>query len=312
MVGGAKGGGGGEAFIGSKKTPKSPVKVTESNREEIDKVIGEWREEMKEILGEIRGMRGMKESLVGIKEKIRERMREQGNVLKEELEKMKRELGEREAKWQEEKEEMVDRIKKLEEKVKGGEMREGGEEERLEREKGGESLEVKIREIEKKMELRERKERRRNIIVKGLVTKEGEKREVIGKIIREVGVEVEVKDMSRVGTREEGKEFWLVRLGSEEQKREVMKRKRRLKGDKMRITDDLTWRERKIKWKLEEIARSEEGRGKKVWVRYGKIRIGEEWWIWDEEEEVLKDGKGRKRKEQTQGEEKEGESGGRG
>lgn len=101
-----------------------------------------------------------------------------------------------------------------------------------------------------------------------------------------------------------------MRLSSEEQKREVMKKKRRLKGGKMRITDDLTWRERKIKWKLEEIARSEEGRGKKVWVSYGKIRIGEEWWIWDEE--VLKDGKGRKRKEQTPGKEKEGESGGRG
>lgn len=115
---------------------------------------------MKEILGEIRGMRGMKESLVGIKEEIREGMREQGRVLKEELEKMKRELGEREAKWQEEKEEMVDKIKKLEEKVKGGVMREGGEEERLEREKGGESLEVKMRETENgiKGEEREKEE----------------------------------------------------------------------------------------------------------------------------------------------------------
>lgn len=54
--------------------------------------------EKKEILGEIRGMREMKESLAGIKEEIREGMREQGRVLKEELEKMKRELGEREAK----------------------------------------------------------------------------------------------------------------------------------------------------------------------------------------------------------------------
>lgn len=54
--------------------------------------------EKKEILGEIRGMREMKESLAGIKEEIREGMREQGRVLKEELEKMKRELGEREVK----------------------------------------------------------------------------------------------------------------------------------------------------------------------------------------------------------------------
>lgn len=40
----------------------------------------------------------MKKSLAGIKEEIREGMKEQGRVLKEELEKMKRELGEKEAK----------------------------------------------------------------------------------------------------------------------------------------------------------------------------------------------------------------------
>lgn len=60
---------------------------------------------MKEILGEIRGMKEMKEDLVGIKEEIGEGMREQGRVLKEELEKIKRELGEREVKWQEERRE---------------------------------------------------------------------------------------------------------------------------------------------------------------------------------------------------------------
>lgn len=32
--------------------------------------------------------------------------------------------------------------------------------------------------------------------------------------------------------------------------------------------------ERKMKWKLEEIARRKEGKGKKVWLSYGKIRIG--------------------------------------
>lgn len=29
---------------------------------------------------------------------------------------------------------------------------------------------------------------------------------------------------------------------------------------------------------MEEIAREEEGKGKKVWVGYGKIRIDEKWW----------------------------------
>lgn len=45
---------------------------------------------------------------------------------------------------------------------------------------------------------------------------------------------------------------------------------------------------------MEEIAREEEGKGRKVWVRYGKIRIDEKWWRWDEEGEVLRDGRGNK------------------
>lgn len=47
-----------------------------------------------------------------------------------------------------------------------------------------------------------------------------------------------------------------------------------------------------------EIARKKEGRGNKVWMGYGKIRINEQWWKWDEEEEVLKDWRGIAKKEE--------------
>lgn len=43
-----------------------------------------------------------------------------------------------------------------------------------------------------------------------------------------------------------------------------------------------------MKWNLEEIAREEERREIKVWVGYGKIRIGEQWWTRDEREIVLR------------------------
>lgn len=62
-----------------------------------------------------------------------------------------------------------------------------------------------------------------------------------------------------------------MRLSSEEQKREVIRRKKILKGKKNYGRLNM---ERKMKWKLEEIARREEGKGKKVWLSYGKIRIG--------------------------------------
>lgn len=123
---------------------------------------------------------------------------------------------------------MVDR-KKLE-KVKGCEMKEG-KEGRLEKEKGRKRLEEKMKDIEKKMELRKGIERR-NIMVRSLEIKEGEKTEAFEQVMKEIGAEVEVKDISRVGSRQEGKEIWLVRLSSEEQKREVIRRKKILKGRK--------------------------------------------------------------------------------
>jgi hypothetical protein len=62
---------------------------------------------------------------------------------------------------------------------------------------------------------------------------------------------------------------------------------------------------------LEEIARREEKRGKKTWIEYDRIRIEDKWWRWDEEEEVLRDGRGKEREEgQREGEERKKERGG--
>lgn len=30
----------------------------------------------------------------------------------------------------------------------------------------------------------------------------------------------------------------------------------------------------------------------RVWVGYGRIRIGKQWWTWDEKEEMLRDSRG--------------------
>lgn len=127
----------------------------------------------------------MKEDLLEIKKEIREGMKEQGNFLKEELEKMKKDLGEREAKWQRERKEMMDRIQKLEEKIKGWEAKRGREEGRLIEEGGRGGLGGKIKDIEWKMEIRERRERRRNIIVKGMEIKEGKSEEAIERILKD-------------------------------------------------------------------------------------------------------------------------------
>jgi len=56
----------------------------------------------------------------------------------------------------------------------------------------------------------------------------------------------------------------LVKLESEDKKWEVMAKKKNLKGRKERIAEDLTWKERRIRWKVAEIARREMTEGKRV------------------------------------------------
>lgn len=74
----------------------------------------------------------------------------------------------------------------------------------------------------------------------------------------------------------------LVKLKGEEHKREIMRKKRELKGRRNKVIEDWTWKERNMRWKLEEIAREEERREMRVWLSYGRIRIGKKWWTWDE------------------------------
>lgn len=48
------------------------------------------------------------------------------------------------------------------------------------------------------------------------------------------------------------------------QKIKIMRERRRLKERKLRIDDDLTWKESKMRWNLKDIARRERGEGKRV------------------------------------------------
>lgn len=81
--------------------------------------------------------------------------------------------------------------------------------------------------------------------------------------------------------------------GTGPENKDYERERRRLRERELRIDNDLTWKERKMRWNLEDIARREMGEGKRVWVNYRKIQIEGKWWRWEEEEEILKDNKGR-------------------
>ncbi|KAL6418757.1 hypothetical protein ACFW04_011804 [Cataglyphis niger] len=215
---------------------------------------GWWREEI----------RKMKEQ---VKEGIRKR-------LSEEIEKIRREFKESEKRWREEREELKSRIKGLEGKI-----------ERLENCDIGEGKEIKavsrgVSEVIgnriKEMERREKEERRRNILIKEMKVKEG--RRTAEELFDNIGVKEEIEEVRKIGGGVEGgSKMMVVRLKNEDQRREIWNKKKLLKDRKEKILEDWTWKERKMRWRLEGIAREEEKKGRKIWIGYGKIRIDDKW-----------------------------------
>lgn len=303
-----KGGGIGEEetspFRRSKRTTRSPKEGEVGGKEVEGGLSKGWKEEMAGMMRDLR--EGLKEDNKKMREEIGEGMREQVRMLREEIEGVRRESEVREERWKREREELRNCIKGLENKMEKL-AKEGiskGPERGKEVEEGGEGLRSKVGRIERNLERQEREERRKNIIIKRVEVRNGKRKEAVEEILEKIGVKVEIKEIKRIrGGMEDTEEMVLVKLEDQEQKREIMRKKGMLKGRKERILDDWTWKERKMRWSLEEIARGEERKGNKVGLGYGKIRINEQWWRWDEEEEVLRDGRGNKR-HQEKGEDK--------
>lgn len=86
--------------------------------------------------------------------------------------------------------------------------------------------------------------------------REKRRREAVEELLREIGAVMEVREVKRmVWGKEEGRKIVWVKLGSEQQRGELFERKRRLGGRRKLITEDLTWKERRNRWKMREIAR---------------------------------------------------------
>jgi hypothetical protein len=144
-----------------------------------------------------------------------------------------------------------------------------------------------MRMIEKKMEKREKKEKKNNVIITRIGRTRGNiERGVEEWLEREGGVKVNVKEAFKVNK----DKMKLAKIESWEQKN-IMLNKSKLKerkGERMYIDYDLTNEERKTQDKLKEVAREERDRGKRMKIGYRKIQINGEWFIWDEREEKLK------------------------
>lgn len=76
-------------------------------------------------------------------------------------------------------------------------------------------------------------------------SRRGQKREAIERLFKAIGSEVMIEEVNKVGG-VQGKKIWQVRLGNEEQKKEVMTKKKLLRGRREMI-ENLTWKERKMR-----------------------------------------------------------------
>lgn len=122
---------------------------------------------------------------------------------------------------------------------------------------------------------REKEERKNNIVIKGIgLTKEveeGKKRReewVKGFLTEKIGIECKVEYCRRSGT------VIIVKLDSEETKREVMRNKNKLKGETIYIENDLTWEERKTQERISRWAKTQKEKGKEVKIGMGRVKIG--------------------------------------
>lgn len=204
------------------------------------------------------------------------------------------EQGERERKWEEENRELREIIKNLERKLeklmKEEEVREiesGRNEIRGRKES---ELESRIKMTEKKIEWKEKGDRKKNIVIRRVEIEKGGVRRRIEKVIGKLEVDIKIEDVRKVGTAREGERGTVVvTLGSREQKRQVMKNKNKLRGREERIDENLIWEERRIRWKLRKMARREEKEDRRVRIGQGGLQTDGKWWKWSEEEEgVLK------------------------
>ncbi|XP_077277353.1 uncharacterized protein LOC143905674 [Temnothorax americanus] len=251
-------------FKRSNMTARSPKKDSEIGVKELGKRMGEMMEEFR-----------------AVREELREGFREQGRKMRKEIEDLRREFREREKRWKEEREEtnkqkekMEERIRKLEEKME--ERKEGKREEEG---NGRGEVGEKMRELERRLERKEKEERRRNIVIRGLEVKEGGRKENAEKLLEGIGAKVKAIEVKKIGgDAEKGREMVLLKLENEEQKWEVMEKKRSLVGRKERITEDLSWEERRMNWRLREIAKGEEREGRRAWIKAGRIRLENTWW----------------------------------
>lgn len=295
-------GGGKEGWDGEGSEWGSEESESEGNEEKRRKMEGEGILEVIKKMGEESNRR-----IEGLYDRMERGLEKVKGEIKGEIGEIKEMWQEWEGRWKEEKEKIWGKL----EEIERGKQEDTKEirkvvddlgvrmetlEKRKQNEKGGAGGREgewvrKVEELGRKMEQMEREKRKGNVVIKGMKMERNEGRQGAEKLFKDIGATVEVKEIKGVGEAEDGKmRVWVVELGDEGQKKEIMKLKNRLKGREERIYEDRTPEERRVRWLLERKAGEERGRGRMV--RMGKDSVwidGEKWVVMDDAMEVVKE-----------------------
>ena len=149
------------------------------------------------------------------------------------------------------------------------------------------SFEERINNLEKKLEKKERQERRNNFIITGMEIRERtDAKEVEEFLKKEIEVEVKVLETIIIG-KEESKKILVKTLW--EEKQEVMKNKNKLRGKRIYIDNDWTVQEQKIQKGIREVAKEERKKGYTTRVGYKKLEVGDKMYTWNENKGKLEE-----------------------
>lgn len=231
------------------KTDRNVKHQEELNMEDIKKMFLEMKQDLKK---EMLGIRDeIREEVRGIRSDL-QIMREEAERNREEVREMREEIDRMKEMWANEKKE----------------------------------LENKIENFEEEMERREKHKIRNNLVVSGVEMKvgEGEKlREAVTKLIdHELGLKVGVTNACKIGERK-----YVIEMNDWNEKLQILKEKRRLKGRSIYLESELTRDERIIQKKIRDVARRERGKGATVRVKYQRAEINGQVMIWDRGEQKL-------------------------
>ncbi|XP_024888803.1 uncharacterized protein LOC112465472 [Temnothorax curvispinosus] len=143
---------------------------------------------------------------------------------------------------------------------------------------------IEVGKLKRWMKDKEKEDRRNNVVIRGInLEQERDWKEWAQNFLRDkLGVRCKVINVRKSGT------VTVVKL-EEEDKKEVMRNKYKLKGGNIFIENDLTWEERKVQEEIYRWVKVQKSNGVDVKAGYARVRINGVWKSWEEVSRNLED-----------------------